>query len=308
MHDPLFLSDPDRYCFLNYLVKYSDLFSFRIHAWCLMNNHLHLLAESNAPNLSEFMRRLLTAYTVMFHRRHKTRGHLFSGRFQSLVVDKADYLLSLSRYIHLNPVKAGIAKRAEDYTWSSMKIYMNPSIAPPYMKTDEILSWFGGKPQDYALFVKEGLNEEIKPEVLMQRFVGGKHFAKRIYARMSRKADKIFSLPGEKNDQKAQKHFREGEKYVHFALKIVCDQLKLNKNDLFAKTRRRGANFLALMTLIPLIRNNTEWTFRDIADYFGITVSYVQRMFGKAQKDMNLLEKLDEISLEINNKYIKGID
>ena len=140
--DVVFTGDQDKERFLEYLGDYAQQFSIRIHAYCLMDTHLHLLIETRKPNLSEFMRRLLTAYTVWFNRRHQTRGHLFAGRFKSIVVERGDYLVAVSRYIHLNPVEASLVKNAEDYPWSSMKFYSGKARSG-LIHTKEILYWFG---------------------------------------------------------------------------------------------------------------------------------------------------------------------
>ena len=108
--------------FLGYLEKYSKIFNFRIHAWCLMPNHFHLLLEStDQARLSELMRRLLTAYTIFCNRRRGRHGHLFQGRFKSFVVDKSEYLLELSRYIHLNPARMKKQVDPEIYYGSSLR-------------------------------------------------------------------------------------------------------------------------------------------------------------------------------------------
>ena len=133
-----------RECFLEYLTGYLEQFEMRIYAYCLMHTHFHLLIESRKSNLSEYMRRLLTAYTVWFNRRHQTRGHLFAGRFKSIVVERGDYLVAVSRYIHRNPVDASLVKNAEDYPWSSMRVYAGKR-EPGFVYTREILSWFGNR-------------------------------------------------------------------------------------------------------------------------------------------------------------------
>lgn len=236
MRDSLFLNDGDRRHFLACLEKYSDLFDFRVHAYCLMDSHVHLLVESSQPNLSQFMHRLLTAYTVWFHRRHETHGHLFSGRFKSLVVDKSAHLLALSRYIHLNPVEAGMARKAEEYPWSSMVYYLNPRKAPEFLFTREILDWFGDSPEQYRIFVLEGLNEDVKPMILSQRFVGGKSFAKRIAARYTQLHSKTLLLPGDRAGMEKERIKIQGLKFVEQMQETVCRKFAITQQEP-AKTR-----------------------------------------------------------------------
>ena len=106
----VFRGDNDYELFLNTLGEASDRFDVLIHAYCLMPNHLHLLIQTKDSNLSQFMKRLLGVYTIRFNRRHKRYGHLFQGRYKAYLLDQDSYFLELSRYIHLNPVKANIVR------------------------------------------------------------------------------------------------------------------------------------------------------------------------------------------------------
>ena len=184
-NDVIFVNNTDKEKFLEYLAEYAPPFEMRIHAYCLMDMHLHLLLESRKPNLSEYMRRLLTAYTVWFNRRHQTRGHLFAGRFKSLVVERGEYLVNVSRYIHRNPVEAGVVDDAVDYPWSSMRIY-GEKAPSKLVYTKEILRWFGNRRQKYIRFVREGLDRELKSLILSQRYMGSEDFAKRMNIRLKR--------------------------------------------------------------------------------------------------------------------------
>ncbi len=291
LHEAVFLINADRHRFLKCLEKYSKIFDFRIHAWCLMDTHVHLLAESTRPNLSEFMRRLLLAYTVWFHRRHNTHGHIFSGRFKSIVVDKASYLLSVSRYIHLNPVEAGFIKRAEDYPWSSMRFYLKPHKAPDFLYTKEVLLWFDGKAKEYAKFVHEGLNEETKPQVLAQAFIGSKAFVNRIKKRQARLKGKEFLELAE--------HLKQGE----LIIQKVCKQFALKPEDLKTKGRRDRKLLKCLMLSVYLLRENTEWTFRQIGEYCKVSTVYAQALYRKASRQENIQEEISQINGKIEETF-----
>ena len=99
----IFRDDHDRKSFLERLRSATDIFGVRVHAYVLMSNHFHLIVETSKANLSEFMRQFNISYTGYYNRRHRRIGHLYQGRFKSIVVDKDSYLLALSRYVHLNP-------------------------------------------------------------------------------------------------------------------------------------------------------------------------------------------------------------
>src|SRR3989338_7565769 len=115
----IFRSPADYELFLGILRDSSLTFNVLVHAYSLMPNHFHLLVETSDANLSYVMKRLLGLYTARFNRKHKRVGHLFQGRYKAHLVDKDTYFLQVSRYIHLNPVKAKLAKRPEDHSYSS---------------------------------------------------------------------------------------------------------------------------------------------------------------------------------------------
>ena len=104
----IFRKDQDRERFIGQLAESVRLYDVRLYLFCLMTNHVHLVVETPQANLSRFMQRLQTAYTVYFNRRYNQSGHLFQGRFGSSVVDEDEYVLDLSRYVHLNPVFVGL--------------------------------------------------------------------------------------------------------------------------------------------------------------------------------------------------------
>ncbi len=117
----IFLDDQDRRAFLGLLGREVEQQRWRCHAYCLMDNHYHLLVETPEGRLAGGMRRLNGVYTQGFNRRHERVGHLFQGRYRSIVVDQESYLLELSRYVVLNPVRAGMVKRVEEWAWSSYR-------------------------------------------------------------------------------------------------------------------------------------------------------------------------------------------
>ena len=153
--DPL-----DRKTFLEILIQSQNIYSVRIFAYVLMDNHFHFLVETPLGNLGQFMRRFTITYTSYFNRSHNRVGHLFQGRYKSILVDKESYLSELSRYIHLNPIrtKAMKNKTSEEqwrylinYPWSSLKGYLSPSKKKAFVDYSMVL-W-----QYKALLELEGL-------------------------------------------------------------------------------------------------------------------------------------------------------
>src|SRR4030066_1532561 len=120
----IFKNMGDRESFLSYLKLAYLRYGVVIHVFCLMNNHYHLLLETPKGNLSQIMRYINGAYSIYFNVKHKRTGHLFQGRYKAILVDADEYAGELSRYIHLNPVRAGIVSKPEQYLWSSYQYYV----------------------------------------------------------------------------------------------------------------------------------------------------------------------------------------
>jgi putative transposase len=126
----VFRDDADREDYLERIARYRERFGFRLYAYCLMPNHIHLAVEQGPTSLSAFMHALQSSYTQYFNRRHGRVGHLFQGRYKSFLVDCDRYFLALVRYIHENPVKAGIVPEARAYPWSSDRFFRRGTGAP----------------------------------------------------------------------------------------------------------------------------------------------------------------------------------
>jgi putative transposase len=128
----VFVDQSDCTKFLQVLAESLERYDVALHGYVLMGNHYHLIAETHRANLGRWMHWLITAYTVYFNRRHRRVGHLFQGRYKSIVVEAEGYFMSLSRYVHLNPVRGRVIgrgnpaerrKRLRDWTWSSYRGY-----------------------------------------------------------------------------------------------------------------------------------------------------------------------------------------
>lgn len=177
----IFVDDADRELFLSILADTVDRYNWLCHAYCLMGNHYHLLIETPDPNLSLGMRQLNGVYTQTFNRNHKRVGHLFQGRYKAILVEKGTHLLELCRYIVLNPVKAKIVKRPEQWEWSSYKATAGQSKADEFLTTAWILGQFSYEKivakRQYINFVNDGLNAESPWQQLQgQVFFGSSQF------------------------------------------------------------------------------------------------------------------------------------
>jgi len=137
------LNDDDRNDWLDVLNTVCARFNWVVHAFCQMTNHYHLLVETVDGNLSAGMRQLNGLYTQRFNRRHGQVGHLFQGRYKAILVQKEAYLLELTRYIVLNPLRAGMVELLDDWCWSSFPFLIGQAVPPPWLNTDGLLGQFG---------------------------------------------------------------------------------------------------------------------------------------------------------------------
>lgn len=183
----IYKSDKDREKFINYLESASIRYEAVIHSYCLMSNHYHLLLETPSGNLSEIMRHINGAYTNYFNAKRKRAGHLLQGRYKAILVEADEYAKELSRYIHLNPVRAGIAERPEDYIWSSYNSYIGKGKKPAWLRTEFILGYFDKNKTEsqkqYRRFVSSMIGQEYESPLnrtIAATMLGSADFVKEI--------------------------------------------------------------------------------------------------------------------------------
>lgn len=180
----IFLDPEDGRLFLAIMAEATGRFGMRVHAWCLMPNHVHLLLQVGAEPLARAMQRITQRYTGFVNKREQRVGHLFQGRYKAVLVDADSYLLELVRYIHLIPVRAGLAKKPDAWRWSSHRAYLGLEDAP-ILKTDDLLGRFAGQRkaaiERYHAFVAEGAGKGAaalfdRPASAGGRVLGGEDF------------------------------------------------------------------------------------------------------------------------------------
>jgi len=181
----IFIDDKDRGRFLDVLLIVVERFNWFCHAYCLMESHFHLLIETPNGNLSKGMRELNGVYTQGFNQRYRRVGHLYQGRYKAIIVEKDNHLLSLCRYVVLNPVRVGLIKGPEKWRWSSYGATIGVVKRPPFLTIDWILSQFGGRKrvamEKYRKFVMEWMDKESPWETLKgQIFWGTEEFIKQL--------------------------------------------------------------------------------------------------------------------------------
>lgn len=207
--EAIFGDDEDRAYFLGVLGQAAERFDAEVLAYCLMGNHYHVVLHTRRGNLSLVMRHLNGVYTQAYNRRRGIVGHLFQGRFKAILVDRESYLLTLCRYVELNPVRAGLCRSAADWRWSSYQAHAGLVGTPAWLDTDGLHGFLLGHDvsdardrqrgaKRYAELVASAPDLKIWPEGLRQQiFLGDDEFVERMQAQMAaaRKADKDIPRP-----------------------------------------------------------------------------------------------------------------
>ncbi len=179
----IFRDDTDREVFFHTLAQVIARYGWLCHAYCLMENHYHLLVETLRPNLALGMRQLNGVYTQAFNRRHRRVGHLFQGRYKAIVVEKEAHLLELCRYVVLNPIRARVKKAVGAWRWSSYRATAGLAPVPPCLTVDWVLGQFSPRrPQAqvrYRRFVRNGLGQQPWQQLTGQIYLGTEPFIKR---------------------------------------------------------------------------------------------------------------------------------
>lgn len=179
----IFLTTADRRAFLALLKAYKDRYGLKIYAYCLMNSYVHLLLETGDANLSKVMQGFNTAYTKYFNSQHGSVGHVFQGRYKALVVDKQNFLLEVTRYIHLAPVREGLKERAWRYQWSSCPAFVESENKEPLVDSAPVLKALisGNRLKQsvrYLQYIKERTKDASAELPLVEGFcVGTPEFA-----------------------------------------------------------------------------------------------------------------------------------
>jgi putative transposase len=246
----IFRDDEDKERFLAILGIVTKRYHWLCHAYCLMDNHYHLLIETPEANLSRGMRQLNGVYTQSYNRRHRRPGHVFQGRFKAILVEKESYLLELCRYVVLNPVRAKIVKNPRDWRWSSYPATVGLQPVPEWLTVDWILSHWGSRKglarQRYLEFVREGLKAPSPWQHLQgQILLGNEGFAKEFKELLADKEEireiprrqryatrpglaRLFGPETIRNKKTRNRHIRIAHLKHGYTLKEIADALKIH--------------------------------------------------------------------------------
>ncbi len=291
----IFIDDRDRNRFLFALGDFCERFEIEIFAYVLMPNHYHLLIRTHRPNLSKAMQWLGVSYTRRFNDKHVRSGHLFQGRFKSIIVQNDAYLMQLSCYMHRNPLRAKMVNRLGDYHWSSYPIYAYGYKSPSWLSTDLILSQFNNQKdcnKAYREKVQRYANEEkrIVEDLRHGMILGTKKFVEQI-----RKSYLPESVHREIPQQKSVAKEINPVSSLKQAAKILkCDLKSWQQASRVSARDKETRDLLIYAAWKTGMLTNTK-----IGDMFGVTYSSVSHSVKsvklKLENDPKLQRKFNGI-------------
>jgi putative transposase len=215
---PIFFDDRDREAFLEFLGQAVKRFGWRLTAFVLMTNHFHLVVQTPEANLSRGMQWFNTVYAVWFNRRHERSGHLYGGRFKAFVIEKETYFLEVLRYVVLNPVRARMVARPEDYRWSSYRATAGIDPVPEWLDLKAALDPFAPDADLAMTYYRDFVAQKISSEEpLWSKVINGIFLGSAAWSRAMRK--KVESKPRSTDHPKA--HRAVGRPKMHTVIEAV---------------------------------------------------------------------------------------
>lgn len=284
----IFTGNADRKDFLERLTVLVPETATSCYAWAIMSNHVHMLLRTGDVALSTFMARLLTGYAASFNRRHKRTGHLFQNRYRSIICQEDAYLKELVRYIHLNPLRAGIVPDFESlcvYPWSGHAVLLGNRKCE-WQDTNYILSFFGAKASNartsYAEFVRSGSTQGRRPELVgggLIRSTGGWEEVKKSRCEGLMKGDErilgdtsfVMDILARAEEKMTRRYaMKQSGLDIAAIEKRICDIFDMALEDLYIRGRQRKL-FEARSVFCFFAVQELGTPLKDLAVRFEIT-------------------------------------
>jgi putative transposase len=282
----IFQNVSDRKKFLYYLKENLERYNVILYAYVLMDNHYHLLIETLLPNLNRFMHDLNTSYSVYYNRHINRVGPLFQGRYKSFLVDKESYLLELSRYIHLNPMRSGYVATAEKYPWSSYQTYLGLNKVE-WINWQWIRDRFGNHPfVKYRRFVIDGLRGSHPfKNLIAGSILGSKSFVDDVKEKLS-KRDWQTEVPS----LKKLKSYTLDE-----IIEKIAEYFQVDKREILKRRR----NYIPRKVALYLARKYTSEGIERIGKKFDISYTTVSKAMARIVTEMNKRKEIEHAIEEI---------
>ena len=291
----IYLNDTDRNLFLETISEMSERFEVDIFAYVLMSNHYHLLVRTNRANLKKAMHWFGTAYTRRFNNRNSKSGHLFQGRYKSILVQNDAYVMRLSCYVHRNPLRSGIVRRLIDYKWSSYPIYAYAKKGPDWLSSEVIWSYFKGpnKHKQYREKVQKYAKEEKRflEDIHHGMILGGEKFVNRIREQF------LPDIPH--NDLPQQKQLAKDIK-LEDVLKKSAKVVQIDLDKCVQANRLHGIDKHKRDLIVYLLWNKGLMTNEQLGRLFNIShsaISHSVKIFKeKMVNDKEVKNQFDKIN------------
>ena len=276
---PIFYDDRDRYRLYLILQCAVEKFHCRIHAFCLMRNHIHRVVQVDTIPLSQIMQNVSLRFTKWINYSQSRTGHLFQGRYKALLIDADAYLLELVRYVHLNPVRAGAAASAEEYPWSGHRGYLGKELIP-WLTTHVVLSVLSPSSEQarktYSSFVCDGVGEGRRGEfhcgTCEGRILGDDSFTEDILVKVDQKVERDYSLEE--------------------VISAVCAYYQISEEKLNAPGKHRPMTE-ARAVAAALVQKSPHLQLTTLAMLLGRDVSALGRAALRAIDDAGRLHELE---------------
>ncbi|MDQ7778966.1 MAG: transposase [Planctomycetota bacterium] len=292
----VFSSDEDYARFLSCLARAQEKFRLDVFAFVLMSNHYHLFLRTREANLSRALQWLQTAYSIYYNRRHGRSGHVFEGRFKAIIVGEESYWIGLTMYIHLNPVRAGMAPDAGDYRWSSYRDYVEEQKPHEWVKSEQILRAGG---DDLArqraayresVLARSGRERTVLDDLKHGLILGSEKFVRWIRDRiMGRKP------PARAKSEPAAKKRIRAEDARGLVMKAVAREFGVTKVSL--ATRKRAVVNIARDVAMHILKTHTSLTNKRIGSAFGVVSDAASvRVEKLAAGDPSLKARIDRVA------------
>ncbi len=300
--EDVFINQRDKEKFTEYLAKLVERFSIIIHTYCLMSNHYHLLLETPLPNLSLAMQWLNVSYAAYHNRKRNRSGHVFQGRFKSLLVDADEYLKHLSRYIHLNPVRANIVKRPEAYRWSSYTAFIGKTQPPEWLETEWLL-WSFAKKKKVARMKYTAFVDEVDSKTLenpAKNLVGGFILGDSDFVNWVKET---FLSARNDEDEIPQLKRLKPRTSLNAIVQAVSGSFGSSRKHICEKGRKGN---WARDIAIYLARDLSGLTGRELGDFFGISAPGITVRYNHVAREMKRDRKVGGQLEKIRKRIINN--
>ena len=311
----IFLCDVDYQRFLVNLADSCEKYNVEIHSYVLIPNHFHFFLKTNEANLSRFMHRQLTSYTTWFNRKYDRVGHLFQGRYKSIIIDNNNYGTEITRYIHLNPVRTkqnlklslrDKFNHLKNYEWSSYPATIGFKKPLPFLYIDETLEKFGlnrkEQIKNYLQFIEDGLRKDLGTPLknaVTQSVLGSEPFVRKIRKMINTGKNNDVGADGVVKKQSSQS--------IEKILEVVCQEYNIDKERISKKSRdqcvidaRTVVFYLAAKYCVGTMTLNQIARLMGCKSGWNVTAA-AKRIDEQKKKDKVLIEKLERLEKAIRS-------